>query len=64
MNKIKVAMNVRFGSEAEICIAKGSVRFEPMAGIKGDHDRSGSSAATRGKITLISVNSPGSVSTS
>src|SRR5262249_33238659 len=29
-----------------------------------DYGRSGSSAAARGKITLISVNSPGSVSTS
>jgi hypothetical protein len=31
---------------------------------RDDYERSESNAATRGKITLISVNSPGSVSTS
>jgi hypothetical protein len=35
-----------------------------LAGIEDDYDRSGSNAAMRGKITLISVNSPGWVSTS
>jgi len=34
------------------------------SGHRNDYERSGSNAATRGKTTLISVNSPGRVSTS
>ena len=67
---------VRFGSRADICAAKSPVRFTPesdiecvsldvrylpIADIGIDHELSVSSAATRGRITLISVNSPGSV---
>jgi hypothetical protein len=46
------------------------VRFSTFAtvsansGNRVDYDRSGSNAAARGKITRISANSPGSVSTS
>ena len=40
------------------------VRFTPNSGHRVDYERLGSKAAARGKITLISVNSPGSVSTS
>src|SRR5262249_1756259 len=50
--------------KADICGAKRNVRYGPEADIRDDHERSGSNAAARGKITLISVNSPGSVSTS
>jgi hypothetical protein len=50
--------------KADICGAKRNVRFGPKAVMGNDHERSGSNAATRGKITLISVNSPGCVSTS
>ena len=50
--------------KADICSAPAHVRFGPIADIQNDYDRSGSNAAARGKITLISVNSPGSVSTS
>ena len=50
--------------KADICSALAHVRFGPIADIQHIYDRSGSSAATRGKITLISVNSPGCVSTS
>jgi len=87
--------DVRFGALADICSAKGHVRFAPnsdresefpktvmsalpadmcsamahvcfgpTADIEDDYGRSGSNAAMRGKITLISVNSPGWVSTS
>jgi hypothetical protein len=50
--------------KADMCGATADVRFGPIADIGDDHERSGSNAATRGKITLISVNSPGCVSTS
>jgi hypothetical protein len=35
------------------------VCFGPKADTENDYDLSGSNAAARGKITLISVNSPG-----
>src|SRR5262252_7245882 len=62
-----------------ICKAKRHVRFTPLSGHvqcksacplraksghRDDYEPSGSNAAARGKITLISVNSPGCVSTS
>src|SRR5262249_29053731 len=51
--------------KAEICGAKRNVRYGPEVDIRDDYERSGgNAAAARGKITLISVNSPGSVSTS
>src|SRR5262249_40381230 len=51
--------------KADICGAKRNVRYGPEVDIRDDYERSGSNAAAaRGKITLISVNSPGSVSTS
>jgi hypothetical protein len=50
--------------KADMCSALAHVCFGPIADIGDDHERSGSNAATRGKITLISVNSPGCVSTS
>src|SRR5262249_8539411 len=71
--------DVRFGSKADICAAKSHVRFTPESGhvrctrlcplwAKGghrdDYNLSGSNAATRGKVTLISVNSLVCVSTS
>src|SRR4029453_19108224 len=56
--------HLRFGSKADMCSAKGHVRFTPESGHRNNYGRSGSNAATRGKITLISVNSPGCVSTS
>src|SRR5262245_40824958 len=76
---VRSKTDVRFGSKADICAVKRHVRFTPESGHVrctsacplwansghwGDHERSGSNAATRGKITLISVNSPGCVSTS
>ena len=79
--------DVRFGSKADMCSAKGHVRFTPESDIKCDiwgcplWVKNGmsalptfmlalststywESAAARGKMILISVNSPGSVSTS
>src|SRR5262245_33936508 len=50
--------------EADMCGALAHVCFGPKADIQNDYERSGSNAATRGKITLISVNSPCCVSTS
>jgi hypothetical protein len=50
--------------KADICAAKTNVRFGPKADIKDDYDRSGSNAAARGRMILISVNPPGCVSTS
>jgi hypothetical protein len=32
MNKIKVAMNVRFGSKADMAIMRRDVRFTPESG--------------------------------
>src|SRR5262245_30692199 len=49
---------------ADICGAVPDVRIGAIADVQHDYDRSGSNRATRGKITLISVNSPGRVSTS
>jgi hypothetical protein len=42
-----------------MCSAAVHVRFGPKADIEDNYDRSGSNAATRGKITLISVSSRG-----
>ena len=74
--------NVRFGSKADMCSAKGhvcfspeadmcralaNVRFVPIAYIWASEDHAFNSerkAAARGKIILISVNSPDKVSTS
>jgi hypothetical protein len=56
-----VSQNVMFAlpSKADMCGAAVDVRFGPKADIGNDYDLSGSNAATHGKITLISVNSPG-----
>jgi hypothetical protein len=51
-------------TKADMCSANDDVRFGPKADIVDDHELSGSNGATRGNITLISVNSPGFVSTS
>src|SRR5262249_23343164 len=61
---LRRSVDVRFGSEADICSAKRHVRFTPQSGQWNDQERSGSNATARGKITLISVNSLGCVSTS
>src|SRR5262249_39000378 len=76
---VKAPGNVRYGSKADICSAKRHVRSTPKSGHmhctsacplwansghRNNYGRLGSNAATRGKITLISVNSPGCVSTS
>src|SRR5262245_43366293 len=50
--------------KADMCSALGYVCFGPKADMADDDDRSGSNAPVRGKTTLISVNSPGCVSTS
>src|SRR4029450_3950758 len=47
-----------------MCVALAHVCFGPIAYIGNDYDLSGSKAATRGKVTLISVHSPSCVSTS
>ena len=50
--------------KADMCGANGDVRFVPIADIAercGDQTRN---TAARGRMTLISVNSPGLVSTS
>src|SRR5262245_27958879 len=70
--RLSLSSNVRFGSKADMCIALTYVRFTPENGMSakgqkrtsGHYGRSGSNAAMRGKITLISVNAPGCVSTS
>ena len=49
--------------EADLCDAPTHFRFGPKADIGDDYDRSGSNPAVRGKIIAISVNSPGTVST-
>jgi hypothetical protein len=41
MNEIKVSMNVRFGSKADICGATGNVRYGPEADLKA-HRRASS----------------------
>src|SRR5689334_8664096 len=46
---------------ADMCGATKDVRYGPEADIRNDQERSGNSAVARGRITLISVNSPGSV---
>ena len=50
--------------KADMCGAVAHVSFGPKADIGKDYVRSGNNVATRGKITLISVNSPSCVSTS
>ena len=67
------------GHKRTCAVQKRDVRFTPESGHMqctrrcplsansghdDDYERSGSNAATRGKITLISLNSPGCVSTS
>ena len=47
--------------KADMCSATRDVGFVPIADITSVQE---SNAATRGKVTLISVNSPGCVSTS
>src|SRR5262249_40045262 len=59
---VQIGMSV-LPPRAGICGEPTNVRFGP-ADIRDDYDRSGSKATARGKITLISVNSPGWVSTS
>ena len=62
----RAAADVRFGSKADMCSAKRHVRLVPIADIQrllgaSSYQRN---TAVRGKIILISVNSPSCVSTS
>ena len=50
--------------KADMCSALDDVRFVPIADIGSIMTIQESNAATRGKIILISVNSPGRVLTS
>jgi hypothetical protein len=50
--------------KADMCSARGDVRYGPKADIGTITVVQEISAAARGKVTLISVNSPGCVSTS
>src|SRR5262245_17524020 len=56
--------DVRFTPESGHVQCKQGCPLWAKSGHRDDYERSGSNAAARGKITLISVNSPGSVSTS
>ena len=50
--------------KADMCSATRDVRYGPEADIETTTGAQESNAAARGKVTLISVNSPGRVSTS
>src|SRR5262245_32251215 len=56
--------HVRFTPKADMRSALAHVCFGPIADMKNRYERSESNVAARGKVTLISVNSPGCVSTS
>jgi SAM-dependent methyltransferase len=60
-DRVTVAcVNLCFGN----CLKSPKCPLWVKSGHRNNYGRSGSNAATRGKITLISVNSPGCVSTS